>query len=60
MLASAILAGISVKFTFPLKNGAKIDFDIKGAIVMSVITAVTCCLAGSAGVCGGCNSSKDS
>lgn len=59
MLVAAILAGLSVKFSIPLKRGAKIDFDVKGAIVMSVLTAVTSCLAGNAGVCGGCNSGED-
>lgn len=60
MLASVILAGLSVNFTFPLKSRIRIDFDVKGAMLMSGIMTVTSCLAGSAGVYGGCNSGEDS
>ena len=50
-LVLAILAGFSVKLSFPFKNGIKIDFDIEGAMIMSVIMMVTSCLVGM-GACG--------
>jgi hypothetical protein len=54
VLVVAIIVGLSVKFSIRLNSKVKIDFDIKGVVLMGVITAVTSCLAG-AGVCGGCD-----
>jgi hypothetical protein len=59
MLATAILAGLSVKVTVPLKCGVKINFDIKGVVVMGVISIATSCLA-SAGICEGGRGNKKS
>lgn len=54
MLALVILAGLSIKLSIPSKYGIQFDFNIKGEMLMSIITIVTSCLAGNAGVCGGC------
>jgi len=53
VLASAILAGLSIKFSIPLKNDIKLNFDIKGGVFMSIFAMVTSYLAGT-GYCMGC------
>jgi|GEM_PF-4351988 len=58
MLDLTLLAGLSVMFTFPLMASASMVFEIKGEMLMKFFLTVTSCLAGNAGVCGGCNSGE--
>jgi hypothetical protein len=56
---ATVLSMLSVKLTLPLQSKVKnrfetkLDFDIKGGVIMSIITMATNCLAGN-GVCGEC------
>jgi len=56
VFVSIVLAGLSVKFIAPLTNWLKIDFIIKGEMLMNVIMMATYWLG--AGACGDCNLDK--